>query len=208
MASGLALAGIQIEGLESKTTNKETPMSSPPSGDGPTGSPPTGSEGQGPIDWQAQDWEDLMPRLLLLASSRLARLRGSLPRMAEAEDFVNDAILKSMAGTRVWNRASCTLLQHLAGVIVSDISHTARSSDNRCIRSNPDRANGGTTWPPEMTDQAPDQEHATVWLSEQRRLLEHLRGLDPMMGRMAELMLVHDVCENSRPVPSARHCAV
>ena len=136
-----------------------------------------------------------MPRLLLLASSRLARLRGSVPRMAEAEDLVNDAILKSMEGTRVWNRASCTLFQHLAGVIVSDISHSVRSSDSRIIRSNHARSNGGTTWPPEMPDPAPDQEHATVWLSEQRRLLEHLRGIDTMMGKMAELMSVQDMCE-------------
>ncbi len=115
--------------------------------------------------------------------------------MADAEDFVDDAIDKSMARVRIWNRANCTLFQHLAGVIVSDISHTAQSSHSNFILFDHARPNGSTTWPPDMPDQAPDQEHLTVWLSEQRRLLEHLRAIDPTMGRMAEFMLVQDMCE-------------
>jgi hypothetical protein len=153
------------------------------------------------VDWAAQDWEDLMPRLLLLAVARLARLRGVMPGAGEAEDFVNDAISKTMAGVRVWNQATCTLFQHLAGVVVSDISHCLTSTERRLTVRAP-RANGSTSWPPEVADGAPDQEHLAVWISEQRRLLDHLHRLDPLMGRMAELMLVHDLCETSELSPA------
>jgi hypothetical protein len=162
---------------------------------------PWGTPAAVDVDWAAQDWEDLMPRLLLLAVARLARLRGVMPSAGEAEDFVNDAISKTMAGARVWNRATCTLFQHLAGVVVSDISHCLTSSERRLTVRAP-RANGSTSWPPEVADGAPDQEHFAVWISEQRRLLDRLHRLDPLMGRMAELMLVHDLCETSELSPA------
>ena len=50
------------------------------------------------------------------------------------------------------------------------------------------------SWPPDMEDDTPDQENVALWRSEQRRLLDHLRSVDPTVGRMAELMLCHDVC--------------
>lgn len=157
--------------------------------------PSHGIGGAAPVDWAAQDWEDLMPRLLLLAFSRLARLRGGVPGAGEAEDFVNDAISKTMAGVRVWNWNACTLFQHLAGVVVSEISHSASSSERRLTVREAGRPNGHTSWPPDIPDGAPDQEQRALWLSEQRRLLEHLGQIQPIMGKMAELMLVHDVCE-------------
>ncbi len=153
-------------------------------------------------DWAAQDWEDLVPRLLLLAISRLSRMTwrgrrsGTLPGAAQAEDFVHDSISKTMGGVRVWNPNACTLFQHLAGVIVSDISHAATSSENRSTMAAPSNPGIGTGWPPDAADSAPDPEHAAVWRSEQRRLLDHLAGLDPVLGRMAELMLVHDLRES------------
>ena len=42
---------------------------------------------------------------------------------------------------------------------------------------------------------APDQERATEWKSEQRRLLQHLDRVDPDLAIMAGLMLVHDMQE-------------
>jgi hypothetical protein len=154
--------------------------------------------GPKPIDWQAQDWEDLVPRLLLLALSRLQRMcwrggrRSSPPGAAEAEDFVNDAISKTMAGVRVWDPGACTLFQHLAGIIVSDISHAAESADNRLTASGLESGDGT---PIDVLDGSPDQESAALWRSERRRLLAHLDGIDPALRQMAELMLVHDLNE-------------
>lgn len=149
------------------------------------------------IDWTAQDWEDLVPRLLLLAVSRLSRMtwrgrrRGPTPGAAQAEDFVNDAIAKTMAGIRAWDPDRCTLFQHLAGAIVSDISHAARSSDNRMTVSAA-AAPENADWPPDTAGVGPDPEQAVIWKSEQRRLIDHLGGVDPVLGRMAVLMLVED----------------
>jgi hypothetical protein len=148
-----------------------------------------------PVDWAVQDWNALNKRLFLVTIWRLRRLRCTVPRQAEAEDLVNDAITKTIAGVRIWNPENCTLYQHLVGVIFSDISHAADSSENHLTVYNHDRPNGSTTWPPDSADEAPNQEHATLWHSELLQLLEHLHSVDPKVGRMAELMLRYDVKE-------------
>lgn len=154
------------------------------------------------IDWQVQDWDDLVPRLLLLAVSRLRRMtwrgdrRDAPPGAPEAGDFVNDAISKTIAGVRIWNPEACTLFQHLAGVIVSDISHAAESMENRStLRDNADDGEGGIA--ATVGDDAPDQEAVTAWRLEQRRLLQHLERVDPALRAMAELMLVQDMQETA-----------
>lgn len=151
--------------------------------------------------WAAVDWDDLVPRLLLLAISRLSRMtwRGRRdavpPGAAEAEDFVNDAIAKTLAGVRVWPRDKCTLFQHLAGVIVSDISHAAEGAENRLTLSDDGREHGDgeSGWPPDAADDRPDQEERALWRSEQRRLLGHLDEIDPRLAELAELILVKDI---------------
>jgi len=154
--------------------------------------------GGGKTDWAAQDWDDLVPRLLLLAVSRLYRMswrgrRGEAPPgAAEAEDYVNDAISKTIAGARVWNPGNCTLFQHLAGVVVSDISHAAESMENRTTVAPPNNP-GGDRWPPDPADDSPDPERAAQWRSERNRLVGWLEAADPDLARMAELMLTHDM---------------
>lgn len=155
------------------------------------------------IDWQAQDWDDLVPRLLLLAISRLQRMtwrgqrRGPPPGASEAEDFVNDAISKTIAGVRIWTPEACTLFQHLAGVIVSDVSHAAESIENRTTRREMPDGDARTNLVAAVGDDAPDQETVALWRSEQRRLLDHLDGVDPDLRAMAELMLVRDMQETA-----------
>ncbi len=149
--------------------------------------------------WADVDWEDLVPRLLLLALSRLSRMtwRGQRdampPGAAEAQDFVNDAIAKTLSGVRVWSKEKCTLFQHLAGVVVSDISHAAEASENKLTLAADGRKDGQEGWPPDQVDDAPDQEQRTLWRSEQRRLLGHLDEVDPKLAEMAELILFEDV---------------
>jgi hypothetical protein len=154
------------------------------------------------IDWQAQDWDDLVPRLLLLAVSRLRRMTwrgdrcGPPPGASEAEDFVNDAISKTIAGVRIWSPEVCTLFQHLAGVIVSDISHAAGSAENRSTLRTASGGESGVVVL-DIGDETPDQEAIVVWRSEQRRLLEHLERADPALKEMAALMLTQDMQETS-----------
>ena len=151
------------------------------------------------VDWTAVDWDDLVPRLLLLAMSRLSRMtwrgqRGSIaPGAAEAEDFVNDAIAKTMDGVRVWSSDKCSLFQHLAGIVVSDISHAATAAENRLTLADDGRSSRIGGWPPDQADDVPDQEQIALWRSEQRTLLDYLRDIDPIMGEMAELILTKDI---------------
>lgn len=124
------------------------------------------------------------------------RYRGPTPGGAQPEDFVNDAIAKTMAGTRIWDPERCTLFQHLAGTIVSDISHAAESADNRTTISAA-AAPADAVWPPDTADGGADPEQTAQWQSEQRRLIQHLDGLDPLLARMATAMLVEDRRETS-----------
>ena len=149
-------------------------------------------------DWAAQDWDDLVPRLLLLAVSRLYRMtwrgrRGEAPPgAAEAEDYVNDAISKTIAGVRIWNSGNCTLFQHLAGVVVSDISHAAESMENRTTLA-PPKDLAGDRWPPDPADESQDPEREMEWRSERNRLVGWLEASDPDLAAMAELMLKRDL---------------
>lgn len=166
------------------------------------GKPPVGEGTSLAIDpkfWADVDWGDLVPRLLLLALSRLSRMtwRGQRdavpPGAAEAQDFVNDAIAKTLSGVRVWSKDKCSLFQHLAGVIVSDISHAAETSENKLLLAADGRGERFDDWPPDRVDDVPDQEQRMLWRSEQLRLLGHLDEVDPKLAQMAELILLEDV---------------
>jgi hypothetical protein len=88
------------------------------------------------IDWTKIDWKDLYPRLLLLARSKLkgktwrGTHRGAVPGAPTERDLVQRAILKTIEGERTWN-PKFSLYEHLAGVISSEISHLARSVENK-----------------------------------------------------------------------------
>src|SRR5262249_47924112 len=139
------------------------------------------------VDWQSQPWDDLVPRLLSLATSRLLRMtwrgqrRGHPPGAAEAADFVNDAIFKTIKGIRRWDRQVCGLLEHLANVVVSDISHAAVSAENRSLLYNPSKGDPDEQFGAEVEDNTPGQESEVHWRSEQRRLLAYLEGIDPAL---------------------------
>jgi len=155
------------------------------------------------VDWQSQAWDDLVPRLLSLATSRLIRMtwrgqrRGQPPGAAEAADFVNDAIFKTIKGVRRWDQQACTLLEHLANVVVSDISHAAVSAENRSTLDNASKGNPHADPGIEIKDDAPSQESEAHWRSEQRRLLAYLDGVDPALRQMAELMLLRDMTDGA-----------
>ena len=153
------------------------------------------------VDWQSQPWDDLVPRLLSLAASRLLRMtwrgrrRGQPPGAAEAADFVNDAIFKTIKGIRRWDPQACSLLEHLASVVVSDISHIAVSKENRTLLDNP--GDPDEQFGAEVKDDAPSQESEAHWRSEQRRLLAYLGGVDPALRQIAALMLQRDMTDSA-----------
>lgn len=138
------------------------------------------------VDWGQVAWDDLVPRLTLFAARRLSALVWHT-NTADADDFVIEAITKTMQGVRVWNRPTCSLYDHLLGVIASDINHAAESWENRTMR------NPGEHEPGELSDCAADPELVATLRFEQTRLLAHLGLLDPVMGKLAELILLEDL---------------
>ncbi len=152
-------------------------------------------------DWTQQKWDELVPRLLLLATSRLGHMtwrgcpRGGSPGATEPADVVNEAIAKTIAGARPWHPETCSLFQHLAGVIVQEVSHAANSSENRLTLAHRGPPDADGSWPPDIADETPDQEQVALWRSEQRQMLNFLSGVDPMIGKMAGLILVRDLRE-------------
>jgi hypothetical protein len=114
---------------------------------------------------------------------------------------------KTFAGTRIWNPQACTLFRHLAGVVDSEISHAANSTEARLTRFGDGRPNGTTGAPPEVPDQAPNQEERALRLTEVRRLMDYLERIDPKLAQLAGLILeggldqTKDLCRELAVVP-------
>jgi hypothetical protein len=90
------------------------------------------------VDWNEVDWDDLYPRVIVVAANKLRRLSwrgkrfGPVPGGKTAEDFVHDAIAKTLGGQREWKgEQHCSLFKHLVGIISSEISHLVTSPENR-----------------------------------------------------------------------------
>lgn len=75
------------------------------------------------------DWDDLYPRVLV-AAGRLAK--GAPNRRALAEDLAHNAILKTQAGDRNWDRRT-PILDHLVSVMRSDLYHLRKSYTHKNV---------------------------------------------------------------------------
>ncbi len=94
---------------------------------------------------QTADWDDIYPRAVKFAVSKLSFMTGTpregLPKADEAHDIVNEAIRKIIEGCisndtdvtekghRKWEPSRGPLLNYLFSVIKSDISHLYESED-------------------------------------------------------------------------------
>lgn len=129
------------------------------------------------INWTAQDWDEIVPRLMLVAVLRLARLasegdRQGLPAsFADAQDVVVQAVSQTISGLREWDQDDDTLYQHLARIVVGGISAKAGLS--------------------------PSEGPGEGWRDERRQLLDHLYDKDERLGEMASLMLLENCCDTT-----------
>jgi hypothetical protein len=138
------------------------------------------------IDWRQIDWQDLYPRLLLVAAGRLRRLSwrgtsGAPPGAPTANDLVQQAILKTVDGTRAWNR-DISLYQHLQGVIYSDTNHLAESEENQ------------TTVPADdnivnIQDYRASPEMLVLRKIQEENFLIFIEIKDPTLRKLAQLIL-------------------
>ena len=79
-------------------------------------------------DWNTENWNDLVPRLLLYAQGQILRYPPFTDRSNLAHDLVQSAIRKTIDGTRRWNKSLYpTLFYFLCSVIRSELNHTSQA---------------------------------------------------------------------------------
>lgn len=136
------------------------------------------------INLAEQDWNDLIPRLLLLAVVRLSRpalqdgRQGAPVPASEAQGYVDDAVSKTLAGGGDWDPSAQTLFEYIAQIVIRDIGEAAGSSGGG--------ARSGAA-----------EEVAEPWRAERRSLLDHLYDKDERLGEMASLMLLENCLDTT-----------
>jgi hypothetical protein len=141
------------------------------------------------LDWTEIDWNDLYPRLLLVAEGKLNRLIwrgqsfGPIPGGHTSHDFVQAAIEKTKGGIRAWN-PEISIFQHLAGVILSDINHLANSSENQITRFDDQKVI-------QIEDHRATPEASAVRKSQEETFLAFLHEKNPNLRILASSIL-HD----------------
>lgn len=143
------------------------------------------------IDWADQDWNDLVPRLLLLANLRVARSGLYGPDSPNPQDFVDAAVARTLSGRRAWDPNASALYEHLAAIVGDEISAAARSGGS-----------GLTAAPLSSADESQDPGQSDDWRDRRRDLLDHLYDENAKLGEMASLMLVEN-CHDSAELASA-----
>jgi hypothetical protein len=146
------------------------------------------------FDWTTIDWDDLYPRLMLIAAGKLRRLTwrgerfgsGAIPGGKTAKDIVHDAIVKTMSGDRLWDRAN-PLLEHLAGVISSEISNLVTAAENRRTHRADDKL------VLMIPDQCEDPETIVLRKKQEQEFLIYLEKKKPILRLLAELILYDPV---------------
>jgi hypothetical protein len=138
------------------------------------------------------DWEDLYPRLILLAERRLRRmvwrgvLRGPIPGGHTCHDFVQIAYWKFADGERTWNPA-LTAFQNFTQAISSEISNCATAAEN----TNTIRTDATVTEIADHRQLTPEDKVANNL--EVERLLNYLQGKDILAADMARRILIQEI---------------
>jgi hypothetical protein len=143
-------------------------------------------------DFEKLPWHDLYPRLLLAALFKIrgmvwrGEFRGHVPGGSLAQDAVQTAVLKFLAGERRWNTDKSdydNLWGAVSGVIINwgtsaENRTTSRSEDNKVVQ---------------LRDPQPGPDIYVEWRSERDQLLQYLCARDVEAAWMAQLMLDHDL---------------
>ncbi|HMA74427.1 MAG TPA: hypothetical protein VKP67_23500 [Xanthobacteraceae bacterium] len=141
------------------------------------------------FDWTQIDWNDLYPRLLLVAEGKLNRLIwrgtrfGPIPGGQTSHDFVQAAIEKTKQGIRIWN-PEISIFQHLAGIILSDINHLANSIENQVTYCNDEKVIP-------IEDHRATPEASAIRRSQEEAFLAFLHAKNPKL-RILAFSILHD----------------
>jgi hypothetical protein len=107
---------------------------------------------------------------------------GPPPGGKTPEDMVQNAIMKTMAESRTWDR-ELTPFQHLAGAISSEISALVNSAENqRTLLADEDKVIN-------IADHLDDPETSAIRKSQEQRFFAHLEAKRLALRQLAEMML-------------------
>lgn len=87
--------------------------------------------------FRSAPWGDIYPRLALHAAGEVRRKiwrgqrNGHVPGGHEAADFVQRAVLATLAGLHTWDPKNKTLLAHLEDSITRDVSNISKGEGNK-----------------------------------------------------------------------------
>ena len=81
--------------------------------------PPSG------ISWSSLPWQDIIPRVVLFAQSLLRR-KPFAGADVSPEDLTWSAIEKTLSGIRQWDIERIGIVEHLMGVVSSDLYNSIR----------------------------------------------------------------------------------
>jgi hypothetical protein len=137
--------------------------------------------------WTEIDWDDVYPRLLVVARGKLQRLTwrgrigGAVPGAPTEQDLAQMAVLKTIDGRRRWKR-EVSLFQHLADVISSDINHLATSKENQTTLEVDDTV-------VQIEDYRMTPEAEVIRKTQEESFLVFLEARNPSLRQLAELIL-------------------
>jgi len=136
--------------------------------------PPTG------IEWSSLPWQDIVPRVVLFAHSLLRR-KPFAGVESGPEDLAWGAIEKTISGTRQWDVKNVGLVEHLMGVVSSDLYNSIRKHAAFPMESLYEIAADQIA----SEDRTPEE--LTTSKSEVLNLLNFLRDKDERLAELAAL---------------------
>jgi DNA-directed RNA polymerase specialized sigma24 family protein len=129
------------------------------------------------VDWSEPKWEEIIPKVQLFAHRKLNKLGLSTAGGKGPEDFAQEACEKILSGARTWNQ-QYNLLANLCLIVSSTIYWEV----GRCRKVTNDELN-------DLVDGNPSPEDEAIYADAKARLLEFLGKKDPVLRKVAELLL-------------------
>ena len=155
------------------------------------------------IEWADVLTEKVIKKVAIWAGALMRQRvwRGahgaSPPGCPSPEDLVHTALVKTIEGSRRWNRSACSIEKHLIEVVRSDLFHLGRSPENRRSRfsdvtpadEHPKNASldpkehSHTAWPRILEQELPIEQ------TELKHVIDKSFPNDMMASRVAHAML-------------------
>jgi hypothetical protein len=140
----------------------------------------------GIIVWSALPWKDIIPRVVLFAH-RLIRRRAFAGTETSAEDLAWSAIEKTLSGQRPWDVKRIGLVEHLMGVVSSDLYNSVRKAAHLSLEQLYESA----------ADSIPSDEDSpeeiAIRRSETLNVLSFLREKDEKLAELATVTVLFGV---------------